>query len=203
MYKFITFILTFFILFGVTVGFLALVDALPDTNPTPYSSTTPESQTYLPAGQGDVPVRIVIKDIKLDDPVSNPDTTDVDVLDQALLKGAIHYPGTAALGEQGTVLLFGHSSYLPIVHNQNYKAFDGIQNLKTGEIISLYSSNTEYRFSVVGVRQANVNDDPIVELPQDGEHLTLVTCDSFATKSDRFIVTADFVGAYGLLPSGS
>src|SRR5262249_28982061 len=130
--------------------------------------------------------------------ISNPTSTDVDVLDDALLKGPVHYPTTALLGEQGTMLLFGHSSYLPIVHNQNYKAFDGIQNLKPGDIVSVYSGTTEYRYAVVGVRQANVNDDPIVELPQDGVHLTLITCDSFATKSERFIVTADLEGAYAL-----
>ena len=100
-------------------------------------------------------------------------------------------------GQEGTVLLFGHSSYLPIVHNQSYKAFDGIQNLKTGDIISVFSNNHEYRYSVVGVKLADASQD-VIELPQTGKHLTLVTCDSFASKSNRFVVTADLVGTYTL-----
>lgn len=198
--KLITFILTFAVLLGITVGFLSLVDALPDNGQqTLQSSTTPEQSTLLPAGQGEETMRIVIKDIGIDDSVSNPTSTDNDVLDAALLKGAVHYPSTALLGEAGTVLLFGHSSYLPIVHNQNYKAFDGIQNLKPGQIISLYSTTTEYRYAVVGVRTANATED-IVELPQEGQHLTLITCDSFGTKSDRYVVTADLQGSYALVP---
>ena len=95
------------------------------------------------------------------------------------------------------MLLFGHSSYLPIVHNQVYKTFDGIQNLKPGQIVSVYSSDMRYDYSVVQVKVADATQDS-VELDPTGKHLTLVTCDSFATKSNRFIVTADFVGAYTL-----
>lgn len=201
--KFVSFILTFFVLFGLTVLFLAAVDSLPNPpgQANEHSSNVLVSTSTVPAGAGEQPVQIKIPDIKLDVSVSNPDSTNVDLLDEALLKGAVRYPTTALLGEQGTVLIFGHSSYLPIVHNLNYKAFDGIQNLKPGETISLFSATREYRYAVTGVRQANVNDDPIIQLPQDGQHLTLVTCDSFATKSDRYIVTADFVGAYDLIPA--
>lgn len=141
------------------------------------------------------PTRIVINKEHIDLIVSNPSSTDVDVLDQALLKGAVRYPTSGLLGVDGTVLLFGHSSYLPIVHNQAYKSFDGIQNLTEGDIVSVYAGATEYRYSVTGVRIANANED-VVELPQVGKHLALVTCDSFATKSNRFVVTADFVGEY-------
>ena len=99
------------------------------------------------------------------------------------------------LGEEGTVLIFGHSSYLPIVRNQNYKAFNGIQKLKVGETVSVYSATAEYRYTVTGVRLANATED-VIELPSTGKFLTLVTCDSFGTKSDRFVVTAQFQAAY-------
>lgn len=157
-------------------------------------TTTAHTGTTVPATiDGQLPTRIVVSKIGLSVIISNPSSADVNVLDDALSKGAVRYPTSGLLGHNGTVLLFGHSSYLPIVHNQAYKSFDGIQDLKTGDIISVFSGNTEYRFSVTGVKVANANND-IVSLPADAQHLTLVTCDSFATKSDRYVVTADLVG---------
>ncbi len=199
--KFITFVLTFAVLFGLMVGFLALVDALPNNNPVPLSSTMPEQTDTVPAGQGEGPVRVVIKAIGMDETIGNPTSIDVDALDQSLLSGPIRYPTSALLREEGTVLLFGHSSYLPIVHNQNYKAFDGIQNLKPNDVISIYSADTEYRYAVVGVSTADAASNPIVPLTLTGRHLTLVTCDSFTGQTtDRFIITADLAGTYALNP---
>lgn len=195
MSRFFGVIFTAAILFLLTVGFLGMVDALPNAPANPPVDSTDNAVIVTDGSNtAEVPVRVVAKDIKLDITILNPSTTDIDTLDAALLKGAVRYPTSGLVGEAGTVLLFGHSSYLPIVHNQNYKAFNGIQNLKTGEIISVYSGTTEYRYSVSGVRLANATED-VVDLPAAGQHLALVTCDSFATKSDRFIVTADLVGS--------
>ncbi len=171
----------------------------PQTSPTPQGSQTQPNQytspTPTPTSSGQLPTRILVKKIGLDVTVANPNSTDVDVLDRYLLKGSVRYPTSGLLGQNGTVLLFGHSSYLPIVHNQAYKAFDGIQNLKPGDIISVYSGSEEYQFKVTEVKVADANND-IIELPQDAQHLTLVTCDSFASKSNRYVVTADFAGSY-------
>ena len=144
-----------------------------------------------------LPVRIVAKSIGLDKTVANPDATDVETLDKALQGGTVRYPTSARLGEEGTVLIFGHSSYLPVVRNQNYKAFNGIQKLKEGETVSIYSATTEYRYAVKSVRLANATED-VIELPATGKFLTLVTCDSFGKKTDRYVVTAEFAGAYSL-----
>lgn len=196
------FALAFIAVFILTFGFLSSVGATPDPiHPQvidePAASQRATISTAEPSSP-QMPVRIVAKDISLDASVANPVSTDITVLDDALLKGAVRYPTSAQLGVDGTVLLFGHSSYLPIVHNQAYKTFDGIQKLKPGEIIHVYSSDTDYQYSVVGVKVADATQDSI-ELTPQGKHLTLVTCDSFATKSNRFIVTADFVGAYSLV----
>ncbi len=187
-------------LFGLTFGFLVLVDAVPNT-PSTTTDDIPQQQTPVvndPTAAGELPVRLAAKDIGLTQTISNPNSTDIDVLDKELLKGGVRYPTSALLGSEGTVLIFGHSSYLPIVHNQAYKAFDGIQNLKTGETVSVYSAGYEYRYAVRGVRVANATEDVNLLAETTGQHLVLVTCDSFGTHSDRFVVTADFVGKYTL-----
>lgn len=193
----LAFAAAFLVLFGLTYFFLLSVGATPDplaAIPDTKPRSTGQSAT---ATNPESPVRIVAPSISLDAAVVNPVSTDIDVLNNALTQGAVHYPTSAPLGVDGTVLIFGHSSYLPVVYHQYYKTFDGIQNLKTGAVVSVYSGGTEYQYSVTGVRVANANED-VIELPADGKHLTLVTCDSFSDKSNRFVVTADFTGAYAL-----
>lgn len=197
----LSFVLTFAALFFITYVFLGVVDALPEPRDTieaePVATPIDEPVATEPQNNPQMPVRIAARDIGVNATVSNPNSTDVAVLDEALLHGAVRYPTSAQLGQEGTVLIFGHSSYLPVVRNQAYKAFNSIQNLKQGQIISVYSDGLEYRYAVTGVRLANAEDD-VVELPTVGRHLTLVTCDSFGTKSDRFIVTADLEGTYAI-----
>jgi LPXTG-site transpeptidase (sortase) family protein len=189
--------------FIIAYAFLSAVGATPNPlNATDDSSTDAPATSQVAATpqNPEAPVRVVAKDIGLNIQVVNPTSTDIDLLDDALTLGAVHYPTSAPLGVNGTVLLFGHSSYLPVVYHQYYKTFDGIQDLKTGEIISVYSGTTEYRYSVTGVRVADSTDTDDNEIPllSDNKYLTLVTCDSFAAKSNRFIVTASYVGAYAL-----
>ena len=199
-----TFALTFVALFALAFVFLAGVDALPE----PLGSQSPSQKVQglgspqpdhfaQDSASAELPVRIVAKSIGLDKTIANPSSTDVEVLDAALQGGTVRYPTSARLGEEGTGLIFGHSSYLPIVRNQNYKAFNGIQKLKAGETVSVYSGAAEYRYTVTGVRLANATED-VIELPATGKFLTLVTCDSFGKKTDRFVVTAKFEGAYTL-----
>lgn len=210
------FALTFVCFFALMFGFLSLVGATPDAPLAPVPTQAFAGGNLAPTTEiavtttanvggavqsaqtvGEAPVRIVAQSVGLDVRVANPASAAINALDQALLSGAVRYPTSAGLGVQGTVLIFGHSSYLPIVHNQAYKAFDGIQNFKTGDSVSVYSGAHEYRYSVVGVKLADASQD-VIELPQTGQHLTLVTCDSFASKTDRFVVTADLVGTYPL-----
>jgi LPXTG-site transpeptidase (sortase) family protein len=198
----ISFSVSFIVFFFAIVGFLAYADALPEPIEASAQSAVIVSNTELPsaptaAETAENPVKIVIEKLGMNVLINNPVSTDVDTLDHALLSGAVRYPTSARLGQKGTVLLFGHSSNLPVIHNQAFKAFKGIQNLKNGDLVSVYSATQEYRYSVTGVSVANADED-VVELRQDGKYLTLVTCDTFSKKSARFIVQAKFVGAYPL-----
>jgi LPXTG-site transpeptidase (sortase) family protein len=193
------FAVTFIFFFGLTYVFLGLVDALP--NPPDSASTQAPAETDKPEtvaqGTQELPVRVVVRDAGIDSKVVNPTSTDLDALNAAVDEAAMRWPTSGLLGTDGTVALFGHSSHLPIVHNQVYKTFNGIENLKKGAVISVYSGTAEYRYGVTGVRLASATED-VVELPSDGKHLVLVTCDNFGSHSDRYVVTADFEGAYAL-----
>ena len=146
----------------------------------------------------ELPAKIEITKINLSASVVNPTTAGIEALDKELLKGAVRYPTSAKLGEVGNVVLFGHSSYLPVVNNQVYKTFNGIQKLVAGDVVIVYSSNTAYTYRVRSVAKESADNNTAIQLSMDDKVLTLVTCNSFATKQDRFVVTADFVESHSI-----
>ena len=93
------------------------------------------------------------------------------------------------------MVIFGHSSYLPVVNNPSFKALNGIQKLHEGDTIAVSSSGTTYTYAVRTVSKEDA-DSAGIPLVVSGKVLTLATCDSFGTKSDRFVVVADFVESH-------
>ncbi len=197
------FALTFVALFALAFVFLAMTDNLPNV------SSQSSSQKILGSLSGsaqpdhfaqdsastELPIRIVAKAIGLDKTIANPISTDVETLDAALLDGTVRYPTSARLGEQGTMLIFGHSSYLPIVHNQMYRAFNRINELKVGDSITVTGGGTDYIYSVTKVRLTDASEEIIDLSKTNGTHLTLSTCDTLSKKSARWVVEADLVGS--------
>ena len=143
------------------------------------------------------PTRIVVDAIDLDVEVRNPESTDIAVLDKELKEGAVRYPQSGLLGEDRAMFLFGHSSYLPIVHNSAYKAFNGIQNLALGDVVRVISETREYHYRVKQVSTVEAAATSI-DLSKGGKRLILSTCNSFGDETERFVVEAEFVGTYPL-----
>lgn len=155
----------------------------------------PESRTPSSSVVGVAPARMTIGAIGLDLAVQNPETTDVHALDVLLKNGPARYAPSARLGERGNMIIFAHSSHLPIVHNKMYKAFNRVPELVSGDTITLTDANgTKYLYRVVSVTSVDVNDDVSISLAMSSTRLTLVTCDTLAGKSARFVLDAEFIG---------
>jgi LPXTG-site transpeptidase (sortase) family protein len=144
------------------------------------------------------PERIVIAAIDLDLAVQNPDTRDIAVLDELLKDGPARYVDSAKLGERGNMIVFAHSSHLPIVHNQMYKAFNRIPELEAGDTIVLEADGTRYLYSVVSLTMADAADTRIDMSRERGTRLTLVTCDTLTGKSARYVLEAEFVATFAI-----
>ncbi len=192
-----TFAAVFLVTLVVLYGFLSTIGITPELRIEDTQDTSIVSTSTSVATKVELPVRISASSVGMNAPVLNPASTDVKVLDEALLSGAVRYPGSAKLGEEGNVLIFGHSSYLRTVFNESYKAFNDIQKLKVGETIKVSSGNSIYEYQVTSVRLAKAEEE-VIDLSRNSRRLTLVTCNSFATKSDRFVVEAQFVKSYPL-----
>jgi LPXTG-site transpeptidase (sortase) family protein len=194
-----SFFAIFVLVFVATYGSLATLNVEP--NGPSISEVRADTIGGPVSGAGAVvpsefPNKITIPKLNLETRVANPTTAAPAVLDAELLKGAVRYPTSGLLGTTGSnVVIFAHSSYLPIVHNQAYKAFDGIQNLVQGDKIYVTGTNRIYVYAVETVAQADAKKAGI-PLSVEGNKLTLITCDSFATKSDRFVVIAALVESY-------
>ncbi|MBI2410090.1 sortase [Candidatus Kaiserbacteria bacterium] len=187
------FLLVFFTT-GVILGSLGLLPEAPAA--ARDTADTARVTADVPASP-ELPVRIAIPALGMSAQVVNPASTEIEVLDKALLSGAVRYPTSAKLGETGNVVLFGHSSYLPVVWNQAYKTFNDIQKLAPGDTITVSSSRVAYVYKVRSVTKQSANDG-VIPLSVTGQVLTLSTCDSFAKKTDRFVVVADFVERHAL-----
>jgi len=193
----------FAVVFFVSVFTLGKLDLLPETHPAPVVAATTtislsESTPATAIEAIELPTKIEISAINLSATIANPITTDVETLDKNLLSGAVRYPTSAKLGEAGNVVLFGHSSYLPVVGNQAYKTFNGIQKLVVGDVITVYSADAAYTYRVRSVAKESAASDAGISLAVPGRVLTLATCNSFGAKSDRFVVTADFVESHSV-----
>ncbi len=170
------------------------VSNLPELGPEPapavVTPTTPAANA-----QTAKPTKIIIPAIGMDLPVQNPTTRDLAALDTLLQKGPARYVDSAKLGMKGNVIIFAHSSNLPVVKNQMYKAFNRVPELSAGDSITIVGDDgKKYLYSVTSVRKANASDATIDLSPRIGTKLTLVTCDTLTSKDARFILEADFIG---------
>lgn len=148
-----------------------------------------------PIPPGILPDHIKIDSISLDLPVQNIDSRDIQMLDDALMKGPVRYVDSAELNQPGNMLIFAHSSHLPIVHNQMFKAFNRIPELKEGDEIVVSGGGKQFLYTVTSVRKTDANEAVIDLSPKMGTKLTLSTCDTLTSKSSRFVVEADLVGS--------
>lgn len=208
----------FFIIMMIGYGFLYFIDFVPESPEEASSEEATEatddetafateseftSDNFGSTGDdfasGDaLPQTLSISALGRTVNVLNPASRNVADLDAALLKGVVRHPDSAdLLNPNGNILILGHSSYLGTVFNKNYQAFNGIQNLKWGDTITLRSSDTEYTYRVERVYEAKAS---AVNVPtESGEpRLTLATCDTFGAKEDRFIVESVLVSKKAL-----
>jgi LPXTG-site transpeptidase (sortase) family protein len=183
-----TFLLNFFIVCSITFSFLYMFGFVPEE----FKLTVGRymSGQYIQVKDGELPIKIVVEKVGINSQIYNPNTNDIQTLDNFLLKGVVHYPGSGFLGGNGNVFLFAHSTGIKIVNNQAFKAFNGLKNLKEGDLISVFSEKKEYVYKVSDVKLVGA-DKELVDFNTSGKKLTLSTCNTFGAKIERYVVEAD------------
>jgi LPXTG-site transpeptidase (sortase) family protein len=184
--------------FSLMLGIVPDLDTDDEALATDVTITETEGEVASAVNDSDSrPVRIVIDAISLDASIETPTSTAIEVLDEALLRGVVHYPGSANLADSGNVFLFGHSSGFRVVQNQAFKAFNDLKDLKENDLVRVQSASREYVYRVTSVSLVSA-DEAFVDLSRSGRTLTLATCNVFGAKEERYVVKADLVGEYEL-----
>lgn len=167
-----------------------------DTSPAKVATNKPATETKVSPSvnviDAEEPIRIVIPNADVDITIRNPQSINPDFLDTELTRGVVRYPGSGMPGA-GNMFVFGHSTGFSAVQNEAFKAFNQIHNLNDGDLIKIYSTKHIYTYKVQVVKKVDKNDT-WVSFGGKKNMLTLSTCDSFGSKSDRYVVEAEYVG---------
>ena len=138
-----------------------------------------------------LPNHIKIPKIGVDVSVSNPESDSIDILDEYLKKGSVHYPGSGSLAG-GNMFLFAHSTGFKVVQNQAYKAFNNLKNLSAGDSVFVSGEDGKiYVYKVSTVKLAT-DKDVLVTFDRKDRMITLSTCNTFGQKAERYVVEAYF-----------
>jgi LPXTG-site transpeptidase (sortase) family protein len=74
-------------------------------------------------------------------------------MQEALRFGVIHYPGTARPGQQGNIVITGHSSYFPWDPGRFKDVFAVLHDARIGDQILLYNNQKRYIYEVTGIKK--------------------------------------------------
>lgn len=198
------FLFVYFLVFLFTYLLLVAIDFVPEAKTDTVDEAvntnvaeavaetellTEEVVQEVVAAEPKFPTSIYIERLDKTVEVLNPVSRSIADLDHALLSGVVRHPDSALLGEEGNVFILGHSSYLPNVFNENFQAFNGIQNLEWGDTIEVSSDNQVFVYRVEKVFKARAQE-VTVPIAVDDKLLTIATCNSFGSSDDRYIVEA-------------
>ena len=192
----VKFIIIWFIIFLGSFLVLSIFDLVPESGEkepeieAPISNKTLEEKLSLITPT--LPKQVKIEEIGVDVKINNPESRNIEVLDNSLNTGAVRYPSSGLLGQKTNILLFGHSSNLPIVRNKNYQAFNKLDKLNKGDKVSVFSDTHEFIYSVTSVEEADAAN-ALVVFDSNKREITLSTCNTFGNLDDRFVVKADLV----------
>ncbi len=170
-----------------------------DTDGDGYADGIEVKNSYDPteAGSAKPEIRIIIKKINVSAPIVLSESVSDKALLEDLTRGVVRYPATASAGQDGNMVLSGHSSnYTWIKSDYNY-VFRSIGKLKAGDEIILRVTQKngktfEYLYRMKSHAVVTPND-PAIFAASDTPTLTLVTCWPLGTQLKRYVVTAELV----------
>ncbi len=120
---------------------------------------------------------IEIPSLSITAPIVIGQSTDNIVLSKDLDKGAVYYPGSVLPGQEGQIVILGHSSPPNWPHIKYDWVFTDINNLKMGDKVILYFNNHQYTYKVRSKIIINPGQDvQQASLSDKSNILVLVSC---------------------------
>lgn len=134
---------------------------------------------------------IIINKLGIRAPLVSAAGTSQKQLNDALNQGVIFYPGSALPGQNGEVVLSGHSSIFPWVKTQYGQVFTLLDKLVPGDIVSMVYDHQQYDYQVTGQEVLNPNQVRISDTNRPV--LKLTTCWPIGTSAKRLVVYGELI----------
>lgn len=145
----------------------------------PNAKVGPESLIIIPKINVEVPV------------VYDAASTAEKDIQAELENGVVHYPTTPVPGQDGNVVIVGHSSN-NLFNSGKYKfAFVLLNKLQEGDTITMQYEGKRYVYKVYQKEIVKPTDTSVLGPADKKATLTLITCDPPGTSINRLIVVAE------------
>jgi LPXTG-site transpeptidase (sortase) family protein len=115
-------------------------------------------------------------------------------MQDALVYGTVAYPHSVLPGQQGNLIVAGHSSPpdLRAGESQFGDVFHRLPELQVSDVITLLQPDGGYADYVVrSTKVVSASETEVLKQDHRGSILTLITCYPIGTTKDRWIVTAE------------
>jgi LPXTG-site transpeptidase (sortase) family protein len=135
---------------------------------------------------------VIIPKINVEIPVVyTVNTINETAVEKGLESGVVHYADTAVPGQNGNVVIVGHSSN-NILNPGKYKfAFTLLHDLQPGDTFYLQKEGKRYTYQVYQRRIVSPDDVSVLGLADKTATATLITCDPPGTSNNRLVITAE------------
>ncbi|HEU5004808.1 MAG TPA: sortase [Candidatus Saccharimonadales bacterium] len=187
------------ILFGLAIGCIVLVIFLfsffnerfitPFIQPSRDVSATPLIIGTQAVGQSP---QLIIPKINVQIPIIYATDNSDNTIENDLESGVVHYADTAMPGQDGNLVIFGHSSN-NIFNPGKYKfAFVLLSRLENGDTFYVDNGGKRYTYEVFGKKIVPPSDVNVLgPVANKTATATLITCDPPGTSLNRLVVSAD------------
>jgi LPXTG-site transpeptidase (sortase) family protein len=187
------------VLFGLGVGSITILVFLfgffneriiaPFIQPSRNTTNIPIIDTSAAATSNP---EIIIPKINVEIPVVyDVNTINEQAIETGLERGVVHYADTASPGQDGNVVIVGHSSN-NIFNPGKFKfAFVLLHQLQPGDTFYLIKDGKRYTYQVYTRKVVSPTDVSVLGLTDKPATATLITCDPPGTSNNRLVVTAE------------
>jgi LPXTG-site transpeptidase (sortase) family protein len=164
------------------------------TTENPNSSPQPERQIVYEDRRNE----LLIPSLGINSPLVFPHSASDSVINEYLIDGVAHYPGTAEIGTTGNAFIFGHSSNYPWIQSDYNKIFATLPRIKDGDEVIVVRDGVEYVYRVFSSFEVGPNDTWVLgsnpgDWSTQKELLSLMTCVPVGTNERRLIVWAELI----------
>ncbi|MBI5906575.1 class D sortase [Candidatus Saccharibacteria bacterium] len=135
---------------------------------------------------------IIIPKINVEIPVVYDINTTIEAdVDRGLEQGVVHYADTAIPGQNGNLVIVGHSSN-NIFNRGKYKfAFVLLSRLDSGDTFYLQKDGKRYTYKIYEKKIVKPTDVSVLGLRDKPATATLITCDPPGTSTNRLVVVGE------------